>query len=142
MSSLGAAPTVIALAILLSVVVRGIRGGAAWGAVDEGVATADHLREITGIFDWRRLQEVFGPPRLQDGVFAVSRRDVRANRTTVGLLLGDRWLDGASAAIALVALLPLYPIWRLGHWVEAPLYLAGAYQLLGWAAAFRFLGGK
>jgi hypothetical protein len=142
MSGMGAAPTVIAMAILLSVVVRGIRGGVAWGAVDDGAATADHLREITGIFDWRRLQEVFGPPRLEDGVFPVTRGQVRRNRTTIGWLMGDRWLDGASAVLALAALIPVWPLWSLHHWIETPLYLAGLYQLVGWAASFRLLGKR
>jgi hypothetical protein len=142
MSGLGAAPTAIAIAILLSVIVRGIRGSVAWGAVEDGVATADHLREITGIFDWRRLQEVFGPPGLDDGLFRVSRGHVRQSRTLVGVLMGDRWLDGASVLLALAVLAPIYPVWRLGHWIEWPLYAAGVYQLLGWMAAFRLLGGR
>ena len=86
-----------ACAILLSVVIRWIRSGASWDAVDEGRATADVLRDLTGILDFDSLQETFGPPRLEDGIFPVTRREVLRQRTGLGYLFGDRWLDGGSA---------------------------------------------
>ena len=92
-----------ACAILLSVVIRWLRSGMSWDAVAEGRATADVLRDLTGILDFDRLQETFGPPRLDDGVFPVTRREVLRERTGLGYLFGDRWLDGGSAVIAIMA---------------------------------------
>ena len=40
---------------------------------------------------------------MQDGVFAVTRAEVRSQKTSIGYLLGDRWLDGGSAGIAVVS---------------------------------------
>lgn len=135
----GIAQAAGAIAILLSVIVRSIRSGASWQAVDEGEATAEHLRDLTGILDLQRLIEVFGPPRLQDGVFPVSRQDVMRNRSGLGYLLGDRWLDGASALIAILALFPLWPLWGTRAWLDTLLILSGAYQIGGWVASMRFI---
>src|SRR5690348_14439774 len=110
--------TLIAIAILLSVLVRWIRSGASWQAIDEGRATADILRDVTGIIESDRLQETFGPPRLDDGVFLVTRAEVKRERTGLGFLLGDRWLDGACALIALVSLLPIWPMWDSWLWLD------------------------
>ena len=70
-----------ATAILLSVVVRAIRSGASWQAIDDGVATQEHLRDVTGILNPETLQDIFGPPRLEDGVFRVTRAEVLRERT-------------------------------------------------------------
>ena len=134
--------TVAALAILLSVIVRWIRSGASWQAVDEGRATAETLRDITGIMEFDRLQETFGPPRLQDGVFPVTHREVKSQRTGLGFLLGDRWLDGGCAIIALVALLPIWPMWESWIWLDTLLIFASAYQAGGWIASMRFIGRR
>jgi hypothetical protein len=135
----GIAQAAGAIAILLSVIVRSIRSGASWQAVDEGEATAEHLRDLTGILDIQHLREVFGPPRLNDGVFPVSRKDVLKNRSGLGYLLGDRWLDGASALIAVLALFPLWPLWGTRAWLDTLLILAGGYQAAGWIASARFI---
>ncbi len=124
-----------ASAILLSVAVRWIRAGASWQAIDDGLATADALRDVTGILDYERLQEVFGPPRLEDGVFLVTRAEARRQRTGLGYLLGDRWLDGASAMVAAVCLLPIWPLWGARPWLDTLLTFATCYQLAGWVAA-------
>ena len=89
-----------ACAILFSVVIRWLRSGASWESVEQGSATANELRELTGILDYDKLQETFGPPRLEDGAFRVTRRDVLRERTGLGYLFGDRYLDGASALVA------------------------------------------
>lgn len=142
MSVGGYIPTIAAIAILLSVIVRWIRSGASWGAIEEGVATADHLREVTGIVSRQRLQETFGPPRLEDGVYPVSPADVRRRRTAIAYLMGDRWFDGASALIAIAALLPLWPAWGTRIWMETLLWFAGLYQLAGWITSLRLLGTR
>jgi hypothetical protein len=131
-----------AIAILLSVIVRWIRSGASWQAVEEGRATAEVLGDITGILDNEKLQEAFGPPRLEDGVFPVTIREVRRQKNGIGYLMGDRWLDGGSAVVALIALLPIWPTWGTRIWLDTLLILASIYQAAGWLAAMRLIGRR
>lgn len=140
MSTPGYIQALVAIAILLSVVVRWIRSGASRAAIEDGQATAEHLRDVTGIMERDRLQETFGPPRLEDGVFPISLAEAMRQRTGLGYLLGDRWLDGGSALIAFVALLPIWPLWGTRAWMDTLLWFAGGYQLAGWIAAMRLLG--
>lgn len=131
-----------AIAILLSVIVRFVRSGASWDAVEQGRATADHLRELTGLMKREDLQEAFGPPTLDEGIFPVSRKDVLRNRTGLGYLLGDRWLDGGSAVIALIVLLPIWPVWDTRWMLNILLSFAALYQAAGWMASMRLLGRR
>jgi len=142
MSTAPLTETLVAIAILLSVLVRWIRSGASWQAIDDGQATADILRDITGIMELDRLQETFGPARLEDGVFPVTRAEVKHERTGLGYLLGDRWLDGACAAVALISLLPIWPMWGSWIWLETLLIFASLYQVGGWLAATRLIGRR
>ena len=135
----GFTQTAVAIAILLSVIVRSIRSGAAWGAVDEGAATAEHLRELTGLRTGQELLEAFGPPRMEDGLFPVSRAQVRRARSGLGVLIGDGRLDAACALVALASLLPVWPLWGTRAWLEVALMAAGAYQAAGWLAASTLL---
>ena len=128
-----------AFAILLSVVIRSIRGGASWQQVEEGRATADTLRDLTGIMDFEQLQQTFGPPRLEDGIFPVTPGEVRRARTGLGYLFGDRWLDGASALVAIISLLLIWPLWNTRQWLDTLLIFAGAYQAAGWLASMRVI---
>lgn len=128
-----------AFAILLSVVIRSIRGGASWQQVEEGRATADTLRDLTGIMDFEQLQQTFGPPRLEDGIFPVTPSEVRRARTGLGYLFGDRWLDGASALVAIISLMPIWPLWNTRQWLDTLLIFAGAYQAAGWIASMRVI---
>jgi hypothetical protein len=132
---------VIAVAVILSAIVRMTRTGAAMRAVEEGTADAEALRDLTGIRSLKGLSEAFGPPRL-DGVFATTPAEVRRRRRGLGYLLGDRWLDGASLLIAVGALLPFWPLWGTRYWLEQLVALAGLYQLAGWAATFSLLGRR
>jgi hypothetical protein len=142
MSAPGFPQAAAAIAIILSVIVRWIRSGAAWQAVEEGRATADVLRELTGIMERDQLQEAFGPPRLEDGVFPVTEREVLRQRNTVGYLLGDKWLDGGSLLAALIALLPIWPVWGTRPWLDMLLTFVGLYQVAGWAVATRLIGRR
>lgn len=128
-----------ACAILISVTIRWLRNGASWEAIDQGAATASALREITGILDFEDLQEAFGPPRLEDGVFPVTRREVMRQRTGLGYLFGDRWLDGGSAIIAIVTLLPIWPVWGTRWWLDTLLAFVCVYQAAGWVATIRLV---
>lgn len=128
-----------AWAILFSVVIRWLRSGASWDAVEEGRAGANELRELTGILDYDKLQETFGPPRLEDGAFRVTRSDVLRERTGLGYLFGDRILDGGSALIAIATLLPLWPTWGTRWWLDTLLAFASIYQVAGWIASMRLV---
>lgn len=127
-----------ALAILLSVVIRSLRNDSSWTAVEEGRVTAQTLRDLTGIMEFDQLQEAFGAPRLDDGIFPVTRRKILQQRTTLGYLFGDRWLDGGSAVIAIITLLPIWPIWGTRFWLDTLLMFASAYQVAGWVATMQF----
>lgn len=129
----------VAFAILLSVVIRWLRNDSSWLAIEEGRATADTLRDLTGILEYDNLQEAFGPPRLQDGVFPVTKREVLKQRTGLGYLFGDRWLDGASALMAAVTLMPIWPLWSTWQWLETLLMFAALYQVAGWVAVLRLV---
>ena len=142
MSAPGFTQAAAAIAILLSVLVRYIRSGASWDAVEQGRATAEYLRDLTGIMSQEDLQEAFGPPRMEDGVFPVTREEVLRNRTGLGYLLGDKWLDGGSAFIALVVLLPIWPVWDTRWMLNILLSFAALYQTGGWIASTRFLGRR
>lgn len=124
-----------ACAILLSVIVRWIRSGASWQAIEDGAATADVLRDVTGILQPDRLQEIFGPPRMEDRIFTVTRAEVKKQRTGLGYLMGDPWLDGASAIIAAIVLLPIWPLWGTRMWLDTLLAFASCYQVAGWVAS-------
>ena len=126
-----------ACAILFSVVIRWLRSGASWTAVNEGSATAATLRELTGILEFDRLQQTYGPPRLEEGVFPVTPREVLRERTGLGYLVGDRFLDGGSAIIAIISLLPIWPVWGTRWWLDTLLCFACAYQVAGWFAIAR-----
>lgn len=142
MTSPALAQAAAAFAILLSVIVRWIRSGASWQAIEEGRATADILRDVTGIREFDRLQDIFGPPRLEDGVFPVTVSEVRRQKTGMGYLMGDRWLDGGSAIIALIVLLPVWPVWGTRVWLDTLLMFAGLYQTAGWIAATRIIAPR
>jgi hypothetical protein len=142
MNTPGFTQAAAAVAILLSVIVRWIRSGASWQAIDEGRATADILRDITGILEFDKLQEAFGPPRLEDGVFPVTHMEVKRQRTGLGYLMGDKWLDGGSLIVALIVLLPVWPTWGTRVWLDTLLIFAVAYQVAGWIAATQLIGRR
>ena len=122
----------IAIAIILSAIVRIIRTDAAWKAVEENYAGADHLRDLTGIVQRSALQDVFGPPTVE-GIFHVPRSRVEQERRLTGHLMGNLQLDGISIAVGLVAL-----VWRpygsIGDLLNMFLFFVLAYQLAGWGA--------
>jgi hypothetical protein len=41
--------------------------------------------------------------------------------------------------VALVTLLPIWPLWNTRQWLDTLLIFAGAYQAAGWIAAFRLV---
>jgi hypothetical protein len=138
----GFAETAAAIAIILSVTIRMIRADALWKQVEDGAATAETLSELTGIADRDMLIELFGPPRLEDGVFLATRRDVRQARTGLGLLMGDWRLDGACCLVAIAALIPVWPPFETSRWLGLCLLLASGVQAAGWIVSLRPPGSR
>lgn len=122
---IGPAEPFIAFAIILSAIVSVIGTSARKRAVDEGRARASDLCELTGIFDPRVLQDVFGPPTL-NGVYLVNMKQVNKARMPLGHLLSDDRLDLACILIAIVSFLT-------NHFVsDIFLVAAAAFQTAGW----------
>ena len=123
-----------AITVILSAIVRLIRTDAAWKAVDEGYAGVDHVRDLTGIFEPRALQDVFGPPTMEGGIYKVERAQILSARRWTGWLMGDLKLDMACIVIGVIAL-----IWTPYNALRILLHmlLLGAviYQVGGWLAA-------
>ena len=44
--------------------------------------------------------------------------------------------------IALVAILPVWPVWGTRVWLDVLLVFAGLYQVAGWLAATRLIGRR
>ncbi len=130
----------IAIAIFLSAIVRIIRTDAAWKAVDENYAGADHLRDLTGIIKRAGLQDIFGPPTL-DGIFHVTRMEVVRARRFTGHLMGNVRLDALSLAVSVVSLL-WRPYGSVGDVLNMFLFFALLYQLAGWGATTMLMKDK
>ena len=129
----GFAIAAAAFAVILSAIVRLVRMDAAWKAVEEGYAGVEHVRDLTGIYDPRALQDVFGPPTME-GIYHIGRGEIMAARRITGWLMGDLRADTASIAIAGLALL-WRPYGNVQMVLETALFLAVTYQVGGWIAA-------
>ena len=136
----GFATAALAMAVILSAIVRLIRTDAAWKAVDEGYAGVDHVRDLTGVFDPRALQDIFGPPTME-GIYRVSRAEILGARRITGWMMGDFRLDLACMLIALIMLI-WTPYSGLRVVLQTVFLGAVIYQVGGWLAATGFLGRK
>jgi hypothetical protein len=79
---------------------------------------------------------------LVDGVFPVTGAVVLGQRTGMGYVVGDRWLVGASGAIAVLSVFPLWPLWGTRVWLDSLLMFAGLYQIAGWIAGIMQAGRR
>ena len=89
---IGSAEPFIAIAIIISACVSLIGTSARKRAVQEGRARAAEICELTGIFDPRVLQDVFGPPTM-NGVYQVSMEQIKKARMPLGRLISDDRFD-------------------------------------------------
>lgn len=122
---IGPAEPFIAFAIILSAIVSIVGTSARKRAVEEGRARAADLCELTGIFDPRTLQDVFGPPTLQ-GTFLVNMKQVVKARMPLGHLLSDDRIDIACILVAIASFLT-------NHFVtDVFLVAAAAIQTASW----------
>ena len=122
---IGPAEVVIAIAVILSAIVSLIGTGARKQAVIEGRATAADLCELTGVFEPRVLQDLFGPPTM-NGIYLVSLAQVRKARQPLGLLISEDRFDLACIGIALITFVLNYDL------LDLFLMIAAAYQTAGW----------
>ncbi len=130
----------IAIAVFLSAIIRIIRTDAAWKAVDEGYAGAEHLQDLTGILKRAGLQDVFGPPTME-GIFHTSRPMVLQARRLTGHLMGNLRFDGACIAIAVLVLV-WKPYGGLGAILDLAMFCAFLYQAAGWGATAMLMNDK
>ncbi|MFC7292031.1 hypothetical protein [Hirschia litorea] len=130
----------IAIAVFLSAIVRIIRTDAAWKAVDEGYASAEHLQDLTGILKRSGLQDVFGPPTM-DGIFHTSRDSVIQARRLTGHLMGNLRFDAASIVVAILVLV-WKPYGGMGAILDLAIFCAFLYQLAGWGATAMLMNDK
>tara|TARA_B100000678_G_scaffold290803_1_gene304840 strand:- start:16416 stop:16820 length:405 start_codon:yes stop_codon:yes gene_type:complete len=122
---IGSAEPFIAIAIIISACVSLIGTSARKRAVQEGRARAAEICELTGIFDPRVLQDVFGPPTM-NGVYQVSMEQIKKARMPLGRLISDDRFDLGCIAIAISVFFIHHPL------AELFLMIAAAYQTAGW----------
>ena len=125
----GFAGAALAVAVILSAVVRMIRTDASFKAIDEGYASAVHLFELTGI-QKKDLQDVFGPPTLE-GIYRATRSDIENSRKLLGWVMGDMRSDMISIMVAALVL-AWHPFGWLGDILELVFLSVVIYQCVGW----------
>lgn len=119
----------IALAVMLSALIRLIQTGQLRARVEAGFAGVRELAELSGITDARDLQDVFGPPGMQRIWAHVTMRQIAAKRRLAGYLMSDRRLHLMSIAVAFCAL-------GISHWiVELLLMIVALVQIGSWISA-------
>ena len=121
----------LALAVMISAVIRLIQSGQLRQRVQFGQTGVRELAELTGITDARDLQDVFGPPGMNRIWGQVSLATIDARKRLQGYLMSDPRLHGFSMIAALAALL-------IGHWsTQLALLVAVVIQSGAWISATR-----
>lgn len=121
----------VALAVMMSALIRLIQTGQLRQRVEAGVTGVRELAELSGISDPRDLQDTFGPPGMQRIWNHVTLPQIAAKRRLPGYLMSDARLHWASIAAALLALI-------LGHWtLQLCLIIAAIVQVGGWMSAMQ-----
>ncbi|MEM8615470.1 MAG: hypothetical protein AAGF20_00900 [Pseudomonadota bacterium] len=119
----------IALATLLSALIRTIQTTQLHQRVRYGLTSWRELSELSGIADPRDLQDVFGPPSLDRVWQTVKLPDIQARRRLAGYLMSDLRLHGACALCAVMAL-------PVSHWsTQLLVCVAALAQAGGWLSA-------
>ena len=125
--------TIIAMAIftILSAFISLVGSSARRRSVEEGVAQAQDLCELTGITDPGELQDTFGPPDMGRVWRTVTMKDVERVRRPLGHLLSNDRFDQASILAAVAAVFWRHPLVLLALMSFAVL------QLVGWIVSMR-----
>lgn len=126
----GPAGIFVAIAVILSAVVSVIGTGARRQAVEEGRARASDLCELSGIFDPRVLQDVFGPPTL-NGIYQTSMARVKEVRQPLSYFISEDRLDVSCVVIAAASFFLNHPL------SDLLLAIAAAFQTAGWFISMR-----
>ncbi|MEM7768341.1 MAG: hypothetical protein AAF253_12765 [Pseudomonadota bacterium] len=127
----GLAATVAAIAIILLALVSLAGTSVRRQAVEAGMARMTDLCELTGIFDPHQLQDVFGPPDMDQTWRHVRMVDIAAARRPLGHLISNDAVDGLTIAVAAASFFIRHPL------VDVALVTALAAQVGGWLAASR-----
>lgn len=127
----GLASTVAALTIILLAIVSLAGTSRRKQSVEAGMAGMQELCELTGIFDPRELQDVFGPPDMDRLWRKVRMVDIDAARRPMGHLISNDAIDGAAIAMAAASFFVHHPL------VDLALLIALVAQASGWLAAAR-----
>ena len=127
----GLASTVAAITVILLALVSLAGTSSRRQAVEAGLARMQDLCELTGIFDPRQLQDVFGPPDMDRVWRHVRMVDIAAARRPVGHLISNDAVDGLTIAVAAASFFVRHPL------VDIALVTALAAQVTGWLAAAR-----
>ncbi|MEE9380776.1 MAG: hypothetical protein V3V03_05160 [Hyphomonadaceae bacterium] len=125
--------TIIALAIftILSAIISLIGSSARRQSVENGVAQAQDLCELTGIMDPGELQDTFGPPDMGRVWRSVSMKDIERHRRPLGHILSNDLFDWFSFAAAIAAVFWRHPL------VLLALLTVTALQVAGWVVSMR-----
>lgn len=121
----------IALAVMLSALVSLVGSSARRQAVRMAEAGPRDLCELTGILNFKELQDVFGPPNLNRVWQNLTLEQVLAKRRPVGHIISGQVVDWLCMAVALVSFFSDFVL------VEIGLLIALAAQVAGWAYSAR-----
>ena len=121
----------IVISVILSAIVSLLGSMTRHAKLEAGMAEAKDLCELTGIFDVRELQDIFGPPTMNRVWHTVTLPDVIKHRRLGGYLMSDSRIDWACIAVAVITM-----VWR-DPFADLFLLIAAGTQVAGWIAASR-----
>lgn len=121
----------IALAVMISALIRLIQTMQLRQRVEIGHTGVRELAELSGVTDPRDLQDVFGPPGMNRIWSHVTLATIEAKRRMPGLLMSDPRLHWFSIAAGFSAFI-------ISHWiVQLFLIIAAIIQSGAWLSATR-----
>lgn len=127
----GLSLVLIALAVMLSALIRLIQAGQLRTRVAAGVTGVRELAELSGISDPRELQDVFGPPGMQRIWGQVTLDQIDRKKRLAGYLMSDPRIHWACIAAGILAFVT-------GHWIiQIALLLAALAQVGSWISALQ-----
>lgn len=132
MNTLSGLPLVsIALASMLSALIRLIQTMQLRQRVEFGQTGVRELAELSGVTDPSDLQDLFGPPGMNRIWGNVNLATIEAKRRLAGMLMSDSRLHWFSIAVGLGAFV-------INHWVaQVLLLIAALIQTGAWLSATR-----
>ena len=130
MSFLSGLPLIsIALAVMLSGLIRLIQSSQLRQRVQMGMTSVRELAELSGIMDAKELQDVFGPPGMNRIWSHVTVAAIEERRELAGYLMSASRLHTFSMLAALAVL--IFPHWSL----QLVLMAAALIQTGAWLSA-------